>query len=164
MYDAIIVGARCAGSPTAMLLAGKGYRILLNYFRKPYGPGWALVGDAGYAKDPITAQGISDAFIDAETLSAALDDGFAGRRPIDAALADYHSSRDRRAKPMYDFTCELAQLDPAPPPLQQLFTALHHSQEATNQFYSALTGSMPLQQFMNPENIGRIIGGAASSA
>ena len=39
-----------------------------NFFRKPYGPGWALVGDAGYNKDPITAQGISDAFRDAETL------------------------------------------------------------------------------------------------
>ena len=40
-----------------------------NYFRKPYGPGWALVGDAGYDKDPITAQGISDAFIDADNLA-----------------------------------------------------------------------------------------------
>jgi 2-polyprenyl-6-methoxyphenol hydroxylase-like FAD-dependent oxidoreductase len=29
MYDAIVVGARCAGSPTAMLLARKGYRVLL---------------------------------------------------------------------------------------------------------------------------------------
>jgi len=135
-----------------------------NYFRKPYGPGWALVGDAGYAKDPITAQGISDAFIDAENLTAALDDGFAERRPLDAALAQYHSSRDQRAKPMYDFTCDIARLEPAPPPLQQLFAALHGNQEATNQFYSALTGSLPLPQFMNPENLGRIIGGAASPA
>ena len=31
-------------------------------FRRPYGPGWALVGDAGYVKDPCTAQGITDAF------------------------------------------------------------------------------------------------------
>ena len=37
-----------------------------GYFRKPYGPGWALVGDAGYNKDFITAQGIQDAFRDAE--------------------------------------------------------------------------------------------------
>ena len=29
MYDAIVVGARCAGSPTAMALARKGYRVLL---------------------------------------------------------------------------------------------------------------------------------------
>ena len=37
-----------------------------NFFRKPYGPGWGLIGDAGYNKDPITAQGMSDAFRDAE--------------------------------------------------------------------------------------------------
>ena len=39
---------------------------VLNYFRKPYGPGWALVGDAGYLKDFITGHGIHDAFRDAE--------------------------------------------------------------------------------------------------
>src|SRR5258706_4410935 len=38
---------------------------LPNFFRKPYGPGWALVGDAGYHKDPYTGQGITDAFRDA---------------------------------------------------------------------------------------------------
>ncbi len=43
-----------------------------NFFRKPYGPGWALVGDAGYTKDPITAQGITNAFRDAELCAAAL--------------------------------------------------------------------------------------------
>lgn len=132
-----------------------------NYFRKPYGPGWALVGDAGYEKDPLTAQGISDAFIDAELLTEALDAGFSGHLPLEDALADYQSRRDERAKPMYEFTCELARLEPAPPPMQQLFLALHRNQDATNQFYSALTGSLPLPQFMNPENVGRIIGGSA---
>src|SRR5438876_9304234 len=53
-----------------------------NYYRKPSGPGWALVGDAGYLKDPISAYGISDAFRDAELLTAALDDGFTGRQPL----------------------------------------------------------------------------------
>jgi 2-polyprenyl-6-methoxyphenol hydroxylase-like FAD-dependent oxidoreductase len=133
-----------------------------NYFRRPYGPGWALVGDAGYEKDPITAQGISDAFIDAEALTAALDDGWSGRRPLDGALADYQSSRDRRAKPMYDFTCQLATLEPPPPHMQQLFAALRGNQEVTNEFYSALTGSRPLPSFMNPKNLDRIMasGGA----
>ena len=54
---------------------------LPNFFRKPYGPGWALVGDAGYHKDPITAQGISDAFRDAEAMAAALHEVFTARRP-----------------------------------------------------------------------------------
>jgi 2-polyprenyl-6-methoxyphenol hydroxylase-like FAD-dependent oxidoreductase len=127
-----------------------------NYFRQPYGPGWALVGDAGYNKDPITAQGMSDAFIDAQALTIALDDGWSGRRRIEDALADYQAARDQRAKPMYDFTCQLATLEPPPPTMQRLFAALRGNQEATNQFYSALTGSTPLPAFMNPENIDRI--------
>jgi 2-polyprenyl-6-methoxyphenol hydroxylase-like FAD-dependent oxidoreductase len=45
-----------------------------NYFRKPYGPGWALVGDAGHEVDPITGQGINDAFLDVELLVEAIGD------------------------------------------------------------------------------------------
>src|SRR4029078_3899134 len=41
-------------------------RSVPNFFRKPFGPGWVLVGDAGYNKDPITAPRISDALRDAE--------------------------------------------------------------------------------------------------
>jgi 2-polyprenyl-6-methoxyphenol hydroxylase-like FAD-dependent oxidoreductase len=129
-----------------------------NYFRKPYGPGWALVGDAGYAKDPITAQGISDAFVDAESLAEALDLGFSGTRPLAATLADHHASRDQRVKPMYDFTGELATLAPPPTPMRRLFDALYGDREATSRFYSAITGAIPLPSFMNPENIGRIVG------
>jgi 2-polyprenyl-6-methoxyphenol hydroxylase-like FAD-dependent oxidoreductase len=131
-----------------------------NYFRKPYGPGWALVGDAGYQKDPITAQGISDAFIDAEQLSSALDAGYSGRQARDEALAAYHATRDARVKPMYHFTCELARLEPPPPPLRALFAALHGNPEATNAFYAAITGAQPLQEFMNPENIARVVASA----
>jgi 2-polyprenyl-6-methoxyphenol hydroxylase-like FAD-dependent oxidoreductase len=129
-----------------------------NYFRKPYGPGWALVGDAAYDRDPITALGISDAFIDADSLTDALDAGLSGRRDLDIALADHHTRRDARVKPLYDFTCDLARLEPAPPHMQQLFAALRDNRDATEQFYSAITGATPLGAFMNPENMGRIIG------
>jgi 2-polyprenyl-6-methoxyphenol hydroxylase-like FAD-dependent oxidoreductase len=131
-----------------------------NYFRQPFGPGWALVGDAAYNKDPITAQGISDAFIDAEALAAALDDGWAGRRPLGDALADAQQRRDQRAKPMYDFTCQLARLEPPPPHMQQLFAALRGNHQATNQFYSAITGSRPLPEFMSRQNLERILASA----
>ena len=70
------------------------------------------------SKDPITAQGISDAFIDAEHLADALDAGFAERRALDEALAAYQSSRDERVKPLYHFTCELAKLEPPAPQMQ----------------------------------------------
>jgi 2-polyprenyl-6-methoxyphenol hydroxylase-like FAD-dependent oxidoreductase len=71
---------------------------LPNFFRKPHGPGWALVGDAGYNKDAITAQGISDAFRDAELCAAALDQTFGGHRSFDEAMADYHATRDRKSR------------------------------------------------------------------
>ena len=132
-----------------------------NYFRRPYGPGWALVGDAGYTKDYITAQGISDAFIDAEHLTTALDDGWSDRRPLAEALAEHQSRRDERVKPMFDFTCQLAMLEPPPPHMQQLFAALRGNQEGTNRFYSAITGSTPLPAFMNAENIASLMSAAS---
>ena len=79
-----------------------------NFFRVPYGPGWALVGDAGYHRDFLTGLGITDAFRDAEYLSQALNEGFTSARPLDEALADYQAKRDRIAKPLYDFTTKMA--------------------------------------------------------
>jgi 2-polyprenyl-6-methoxyphenol hydroxylase-like FAD-dependent oxidoreductase len=128
-----------------------------NYFRKPYGNGWALAGDAGYNRDPMTAQGISDAFIDAGMLVEALDAGFSGRGDLDQQLAAYESARNERVRPMYEFTLQLATLDPAPPEMQTLFQALRGNQDATNAFLSAITGAIPLRDFMSPENLGRII-------
>jgi 2-polyprenyl-6-methoxyphenol hydroxylase-like FAD-dependent oxidoreductase len=130
---------------------------LPSYFRRPFGSGWALVGDAAYNKDPITAQGISDAFIDAEALATALDDGWSGRRPLAEALAANQTTRDRRVKPMYEFTSQLATLEPPAPLMQRLFLALHDNQEATKQFFSAITGSRPLPEFMSPANLDRIM-------
>ena len=93
----------------------QGTADLSNFFRKPFGPGWALVGDAGYNKDPTTAQGISDAFRDAELLSEAIDEGFSGRQPLEEALAGYEGQRNEASMPMYEFTCQMAALQPPPP-------------------------------------------------
>ena len=65
-----------------------------NFFRKPFGPGWALVGDAGYIKDPVTAWGISDAFRDAELCASALHEWFIGARPFDDVMSGYQKTRD----------------------------------------------------------------------
>jgi 2-polyprenyl-6-methoxyphenol hydroxylase-like FAD-dependent oxidoreductase len=81
-----------------------------NYFRKPYGPGWALVGDAGYHRDPVTGLGIADAFRDAELLANALDEGFSGRTPLDDALARYEHQRNEAAMPDYERTIFTAML------------------------------------------------------
>jgi flavin-dependent dehydrogenase len=132
-----------------------------GYLRKPFGPGWALVGDAGYNKDFITAQGIHDAFRDAELCASALDEAFAGRRGFDAALGDYQTARDEQVLPMYEFTADLAALAPPPPELQQLLSAVSRSQEAMDGFARVAAGVTSPAEFFSDENATRILAAAA---
>jgi 2-polyprenyl-6-methoxyphenol hydroxylase-like FAD-dependent oxidoreductase len=130
-----------------------------NFFRKPYGPGWTLVGDAGYTKDPITAQGIKDAFRDAELCVNALDQMFTGERSFDDAMGDYQNTRDADVLPMYEFTTQLATLEPPPPETQQLLGAIYGNQKAMDQFVQMNAGTISPAQFFAPENLGALMGG-----
>ena len=130
---------------------------LPNFLRRPYGPGWALVGDAGYHKDPYTAQGISDAFRDAELLAEAIDAGFSGQLPLSEALAGYERQRNEHVMPMYEFTCQLASFEPPSPEMQHLFGAVYGNQVETNRFLGTIAGTVPIPEFFSPENIGRIL-------
>jgi 2-polyprenyl-6-methoxyphenol hydroxylase-like FAD-dependent oxidoreductase len=127
-----------------------------NFFRKPYGPGWALVGDAGYNKDFITAQGMHDAFRDAELCATALDQTFSDRSPFDAAMERYQSTRDEHVLSMYEFTTQLATLEPPPPELQQLLAAMHGNQDAMDGFARVIAGVISPVEFFSEQNIGRI--------
>jgi flavin-dependent dehydrogenase len=135
---------------------------LPGYFRKPYGPGWALVGDAGYHKNPITAMGINDAFRDAELVALAIDDDIAGRRSSEEGMRAYQEIRDREAGPVYEFTDEFAQLQPPPPELQQLIGAMQGNQEAMDAFVSVQAATLPAPEFFAPENVGRIMAAAGA--
>jgi 2-polyprenyl-6-methoxyphenol hydroxylase-like FAD-dependent oxidoreductase len=117
------------------------------YYRKPYGPGWALVGDAGYHKDPITAQGITDAFRDAELLANALDEGYTAARAPEDALADYERVRNEETRPMYELTYEFASLAPPSTEQQALFAMLREDQEQTNRFFGTVAGTVPIPEF-----------------
>jgi flavin-dependent dehydrogenase len=128
-----------------------------NFLRKPYGPGWALVGDAGCHKDPYLALGICDAFRDAELLADAVDDGLAGRRPLDAALAAYEQQRNEATMPDYQQNIARARFDPFPAEVLGLRAALRDNQEATNQFYLAREGMSPPESFFNPGNLRRVM-------
>jgi 2-polyprenyl-6-methoxyphenol hydroxylase-like FAD-dependent oxidoreductase len=76
-----------------------------GFFRRSAGPGWALVGDAGYFKDPITAHGITDALIDAEHLARAIVAG------TDQALHAYEAERTRRVAGLFEVTDRIASFD-----------------------------------------------------
>jgi 2-polyprenyl-6-methoxyphenol hydroxylase-like FAD-dependent oxidoreductase len=127
-----------------------------NLFRKPYGPGWALVGDAGYNRDFITGQGIMDAFHAAELCVDALDKSFSGARPFVDAMNDYQWTRDARVRPMYDFTCQLATLEPPPPEMQQLFGAVHGNRKAMDDFARMNAGTISPGEFFAPANVDAI--------
>jgi flavin-dependent dehydrogenase len=85
-----------------------------NHLRRAGGPGWALVGDAGFHRDPISAHGISDAFRDAELLAAHLDAALRGRADEQAALGAYQQHRDAALADIFDLTCALGAFPPVP--------------------------------------------------
>jgi 2-polyprenyl-6-methoxyphenol hydroxylase-like FAD-dependent oxidoreductase len=129
-----------------------------NFFRKPYGPGWVLVGDAAYNKDPITAQGISDAFRDAEHCATALDLALSGSRPFDEAMGEYQRGRDQHVLPMYEFTCQLATLEPPPPEMGQLFASIQGNQAAMTRFVQMNAGTISPAEFFSPQSVALMVG------
>ncbi len=76
-----------------------------GFLRQAWGPGWALVGDAGYFRDPLTAHGITDALRDAELLANAAACGDA------SSFAAYAEARDTLSIPLLDVTDAIASFD-----------------------------------------------------
>ncbi|MDD9993999.1 MAG: NAD(P)/FAD-dependent oxidoreductase [Rhodospirillales bacterium] len=132
-----------------------------NFFRKPYGPGWALVGDAGVTMDPCTAEGISNALRDADLIADALDEGLSGQRPLDEALARYEQRRNATITPIYELTCELAPFAPLPPDRRQLLEALPGNQADTDRFLGLIAQTVPIPEFFAEENVQRILSAAS---
>jgi flavin-dependent dehydrogenase len=87
-----------------------GWRGVPGHVRRSSGPGWALVGDAGYFKDPITAHGITDALRDAELLADAVLEGLGHTTPA-VALATYEAIRDRLSRALYEVTESVCRYD-----------------------------------------------------
>jgi flavin-dependent dehydrogenase len=133
---------------------------LPSFFRRPYGPGWALVGDAGYHRDPLTAWGITDAFRDAELVAEAIDDGLSGRRPMGEALAAYERRRNEAARPAYEATCRRAAFEPLSADELRLRAALRDNPTEASRYLGATFGTVPIREFFAPGNVGRIIGAA----
>jgi flavin-dependent dehydrogenase len=77
---------------------------LSMYKRKPYGPGWALVGDAGYHLDPLAARGTTAAVASAELLSQAICHHLGGERTEAEAFGTYHAARDELLASEWDVT------------------------------------------------------------
>ena len=80
--------------------------------------------------------------------------GSARARPFDEVMGAWHQERDAKAMPIYEFTAQLATLEPPPPEMQQLLAAVHGNQQAMDAFVSVVSGAVSPVDFFSEENIG----------
>lgn len=127
----------------------RGTRDVPNFYRSSFGRGWALAGDAAFCKDPIRAQGMTDAFLDAEGLAEAIASGLSGRRDLTEALRDHHDKR--RVRTTYPYTLCLRAARFEVPPIEQdqaLVERLADDPEAIAATRGLICGSMDIQSFL----------------
>jgi len=136
-----------------------------NFLRKPYGPGWALVGDASHHKDPTPAHGISDAFHNAELLAEAVHKGLSGELPMDNALAQYQHSRDAHAIPEHEAAQQGAHLEHwDSPDALGLRAALRGNAADTADYLGTFVLMASPEEFYSPANLQRIMAKANPDA
>jgi flavin-dependent dehydrogenase len=125
-------------------LEGKviGVKGIDNHFRKPYGPGWALTGDAGYLKDPSTGLGIGDALAQAFMLAEALGAWFDGA-DWEATMSTFQQKRDQVMKPAYDATIAFTRMRDMAPAEQNVLKALFLSPSTTRAIAHSIVAQLP---------------------
>ncbi|MFI1917846.1 NAD(P)/FAD-dependent oxidoreductase [Nocardia sp. NPDC020380] len=134
-----------------------------NYYRRSAGPGWALVGDAGYHKDPFTGWGISDALVYAELLADKLHAGLSGEQPIDEAVREYERHRDERTASTFDFTCTISELN-VPRLYRAAYRAAGGSELGLTQFFNLVGGGLDADRFFARDNLQALYHAAGTPA
>jgi flavin-dependent dehydrogenase len=116
---------------------------LPNFLRKPYGPGWALVGDAGCHKDPVRALGICDALRDAEFLAESITAAFSGARSEKDAFSGYERSRNEATIHEYEANIRAARFNPPAQEILAARAAARDDPHASAQFCLAWEARIP---------------------
>lgn len=116
----------------------RGFPGVVSYLRRSSGPGWALVGDAAYFKDPITAHGLSDALRDAEILARAIEIALTDPERETEALRDYESTRDELAHDLFEATDRIARYDWSLDEVRRLHRDLSRAMKAENKYVAQL--------------------------
>ena len=107
-----------------------------GFLRDAVGPGWALAGDAGYFKDPLTAHGITDAFRDAALLSQTILSG----RP----LSEFQAIRDTSSVELFDLTNRIAGLDWSLDELKAMHMDLNRIMKAEQAMIAGVETALPI--------------------
>jgi flavin-dependent dehydrogenase len=108
-----------------------------GFLRQSVGPGWALVGDAGYFRDPITAHGITDALRDAELLAISVSAG------DEESFARYQDTRDTLVRRLLEISDRLASFDWSLEEAKELHRALSREMKAEVEWIVALDAGVP---------------------
>jgi flavin-dependent dehydrogenase len=135
-----------------------GFAGHVGCLRRPWGPGWALVGDAAYFKDPITAHGISDALRDAELLARAIVRGG------ESALAAYEAERDELSVRLFDLTDRIASLEWENAELRTLHQALSDEMKREVTALLALCPARPTPRLTLEHRAAALAGALSTSA
>ena len=130
--------------------------------RVPYGPGYALVGDAGVHVDPTMGQGITNAFRDADLLADAIDSGLRGEQPMEEALAAFHQARDEAVLPMFELINEMISGEPPSEEFIAVLEALPGNKRQVNRFIGVMLGTVPVADFYSEANLTSIVEEASS--
>lgn len=141
-----------------------GQAMVDSFYRQSFGPGWALIGDAGHYVDPITGQGINNALRSAELLAAAW--GETRRRSSWVqAMAGYQRLRDRETRPMFNMIKLSAMLTPlvesglkgGPNVMAPLMQAIARQPEVASRYIGIFNGATRMTQFFNPLYLAYIV-------
>ena len=131
---------------------------LPSFYRRPYGPGWALVGDAGLHKDPILALGICDALRDAEFLAEAIAAGLGGEQELAAALAGFARRRDEASAADYAENLMAADLAPIPDQVYALRAAIRDDPAAIRHFFLVRNRMIDPPEAIGPHAFHELLG------
>ena len=126
---------------------------LPNFYRKPYGNGWALIGDAGLHKDPYLALGICDALRDVELMAKAIRDGLGGARSLADAFADFEKERNDASATDYQENIASARFTPFPPQFLAIRAAVRRRPEDATRLIKARMRMIDPKLFFNPQNL-----------
>jgi flavin-dependent dehydrogenase len=127
-----------------------------NFIRQAWGPGWALIGDAGHHKDSLTARGIGDAFLQAELLTCRLADAD-GPEATDAGLTRFARERDVLLADSYRATLVVA--DPENRPSRaRLLSAVADDSELTQTYLDTVAGIAPMSRLYTDDLLERLTG------
>ncbi len=130
-----------------------------NFFRESHGPGWALVGDASFSRDPCTATGITESLRGADLLAEEVNRALAGEVPMNRALTSYEVRRNAISLPFYEYTCDFASLRPYSPDVLQLMAAAADDPEQASALTGLFAQTTSPESFFSMENIRRILFG-----